>query len=69
MHSRRSNSSASNDKIVTGTHAAHRLHDILLIVRDDLHPLQLDAETEAELGQEGRVGIDCLEVVVSAIHL
>lgn len=42
--------SAGDDKVVLGAHAAHGFHDVFLIVGDDFHALQLDAEAEAELG-------------------
>lgn len=60
VYGRWPNSSASDDKVVAGAHAANRFHDVLLIVGDDLYTLQLDAEREAELGQVGGVGVDGL---------
>lgn len=61
MYGRRADASAGNDEVVAITHAAHRLHDVLLIVGNDLDPLQLDAQREAELGKVGRIGVDSLD--------
>lgn len=49
-YGRWTDASAGDDKVIAGAHAAHCFHDVLLIVRDDLHALQLDTEAEAELG-------------------
>lgn len=61
VYGRWSNSSAGDDKVIAGAHAADCFHNVLLIVGDDLYTLQLDAEGEAELGQEGGVGVDGLQ--------
>ena len=63
MYGRWANASTGNDKIIAVAHTSHCLNDFALIVCDHFNALQLNAEGEAELGEEGRVGVDGLGII------
>lgn len=61
VNGRWTNASASDNKVITSAHAADSLHDILLIIRNDLDALELNTKRKAKLGEEGRVCVDGLD--------
>lgn len=60
MGVRRTNASASNDKVVVLGHTRCGFYYFVFFVGYNFHALHLHAEGETELGHEGRVGVDCL---------
>lgn len=54
-----------HDEIVIVAHAPDRLDDLALIVSDYFHAFELDAQGEAEFGEEGGIGVDCLGRAIS----
>lgn len=51
--SRWSYTARSHDEVVATAHSSHGFDDILLIVWNHLHPLQLDPQRETVFGEEG----------------
>lgn len=49
-----------DDKVILLAHPFSSLYDLVLIVCDDLYPLQVNSELEAVFGEVGRVCVNCL---------
>ena len=51
------NAATGHDKIVLVAHATHRLDYVVFFIWNDLDALELDAQSEAVLGEVGAVGV------------
>jgi hypothetical protein len=65
VYGRWPNASTGHNKVVVAAHPSHGFNDLVLVVGNDFHPLELDTKREAIFSEEGRIGVDGLDSLTS----
>lgn len=65
VYGRWPNASAGHNEVVVVAHPPHGFNDLVLIIGDDFNPLELNTKREAVFSEEGRIGVDGLELLTS----